>query len=123
MDDSTRPSAEFPLSQESVTVSRPTDSQMLVLAMSRTPAEGDAESARRLVQKMFRILESCMGSDAYFRVIEDGLIDGTLSHTDVLDLIQRIMQHDWDGDIAEEHAPADLTPEERAMIERMRSGG
>ena len=137
MDDSERMSAQFKLGERTLTVKRPTDAQMMVLLMSRKPTDGDVATATRLVEKVFRILENVAGTDVYYDVIEAGLINSEFTHTQVLELVSGVITHDWDApSVAEETAradryaktitdvplPGDLTPEERAMIERMRRG-
>lgn len=137
-----RMSAQFKLGERTLTVKRPTDAQMMVLLMSRKPTDGDVATATRLVEKVFRILENVVGADVYYDVIEAGLINSEFTHTQVLELVSGVITYDWDAPaVTEETAraaryerisdvqlpdvqlPGDLSPEERAMIERMRSGG
>ena len=144
MDDSERMSAQFQLGDRVLTIKRPTDAQMMVLMMSRRPTDGDIETATRLVQKTFRVLENVAGTDVYYNVIEDGLINEEFTHTQVLELVSKVITHDWTaptGDALQEaldreearqmryetvtdvQLPAYLSPQEIAMIERMRNGG
>lgn len=96
MDDSSRLRAEFPLgTTATVIVSQPTDGQLLVLALSRQPEAHDEKGSLRLVRRLLSVVEALMGPDTWDRVVEDGLVSGSLSVADLMELIQSIMQFEW----------------------------
>lgn len=121
MDDNT-PRAEFPIgdSGKTVILSRPTNEQMFLISLSRQPKS--ANESRRLVQRLFGVLEILAGEDQWYDLIEDGMLRGDFRPEDVIGLTQQVMKFDWpkEGQASEED-PAPAAPERPAP--RLVSGG
>lgn len=122
MDDNTTVKAEFPIgdSGKTVVVSRPTDQQMFLISLSRKPST-PAES-RRLIQRLFGVLEMLMGEEQWYDVVEYGLMRSEFAPDDVFSLARDIMNFEWPtgtDNISPDSAPA--TPERPAP--RLVSGG
>lgn len=112
MDDSPRPRAEFPLgTTATVIVSQPTDGQLLVLALSRQPEAHDEKGSLRLVRRLLSVVEALMGTDTWDQTVETGLVSGSLSVADLMELIQSIMQFEW-------KAPDPLPAPEQELVLR-----
>lgn len=94
--DDTRLQVEFPIrdSDDTFTVSRPTDGQMLVLGMSRQPAEGDTEALSNLTRRIFRVVEKVMGPDQW-STLEDRMIEGVYSVSQVLSFVHDVVSFGW----------------------------
>lgn len=112
MDDTTRIQVEFTVrgSDDTFTVSRPTDGQLLVLAMSRRPVEGDGEALARLTQRIFRVVEKVMGPEQW-GILEYRMIDGDYSVSQVLSFVQQVVAFDWAGAAAGEQLQETLDRE------------
>lgn len=112
MDDTTRIQVEFPIrdTDHTFTVSQPTDGQMLVLGMSRQPADGDTEAMARLTQRIFRVVEKVMGPEQW-STLEYRMIDGDYSVSQVLSFVQEVVSFDWSGAAAGEQLQETLDRE------------
>lgn len=93
-----------------IEVSRPTDGQMFVLALSREPSSGQEQL--RLVRRLMKVLESLTGTEQWDRVIETAMIDGSMTPFDLVGFAQTILQFDWSGDETVTEIPVDMTPGE-----------
>lgn len=95
MDDNTL-KVSFPLGDSTeVTVRQPTDGQALVLSLTRMPSESDVKAQHRVIQRIMRVVESLVGKEQWENVIEEGLLDGSLSVIELLELVQSIVTFDW----------------------------
>lgn len=97
MDDNTRLKVEFPVGEFTVVVEQPTPEQLFVLALSRQP-KTDQEQGR-LVGRVVKVMERLLG-DQWYDVIESGLIDETLTVTQMMELVGDVLQFEW-----AKHAP------------------
>lgn len=77
----------------SVTVSRPTEGQMFILAMSRETAEG--AERMRLIKRLIRVLETLTGPDQWDSVIETAMISGSVTPLELVDFAQKVFVFDW----------------------------
>lgn len=85
---------EFPVTDTvSVTVTRPTEGQMLALALSRKPEA--REDQMRLVRRLARILEALMGQEQWDDVFEGKMIAGEIPAQALSDLAQAVLSFDW----------------------------
>lgn len=85
---------EFPVTDTvSVTVTRPTEGQMLALALSRKPEA--REDQMRLVKRLARILEALMGQEQWDDVFEGKMIAGEIPAQALGDLAHDILTFDW----------------------------
>lgn len=95
MDDNTL-KVSFPLGDSTeVTVRQPTDGQALVLSLTRMPSQADVKAQHRVIQRIMRVVESLVGKEQWENVIEEGLLDGSLSVIELLELVQSIVTFDW----------------------------
>lgn len=87
---------EFPVTDTvSVTMTRPTEGQMLALSLSRK--SGNREDNFKLVQRIGRILEALMGPEQWDSVFEEGLISGEIPPQAFVQLANDVLQFDWSG--------------------------
>lgn len=113
MDDSTRLKAEFPLGDTlKIIALEPTPSQQLVLGLTRVPKDGDHEGILRLVRRLFGVIEALVGKDAWYDVIEDGLINGTISEMELVTFARDVMNFDWASHHKQQDRPAEDVPGE-----------
>lgn len=87
-----------------IEVTRPTDGQMFVLALSREG--GSLAEQTRLVRRLMNVLEALTGTEQWDRVIETAIIDGSMSPMDLVTFAQSIFTFDWSADETAE-APAE----------------
>lgn len=93
-----------------IEVTRPTDGQMFVLALSREG--GSLAEQTRLVRRLMKVLEALTGTEQWDRVIEVAVIDGSMSPMDLVTFAQSIFTFDWSADETDETAEA---PAERRV--------
>lgn len=96
MDDNTTLRAEFTIAGHTVTATQPTGEQLFVLQLTR-----QAQSAKegvRTARRLTMILESLLGTDQWDSVIERGLIDGSISVKQMMELAWSIFAHDWSAE-------------------------
>lgn len=118
MDDTARPTAEFTFAGNTLTIMEPTDSQRLVLALSKQPAENDTDGMARLVRRLASVLESLMGAKQWEDGIEEPMIRGEADPKEFTEFALRVITHDFRATVDE---PSDEpTPEELEMIRRVR---
>lgn len=84
-------------------VSRPTESQLFVLALSRQSADGGERL--RLVRRLMRVVEAVVGSSQWDDVIESRMIAGTLDPNDLVDFSQAVLGFDWAALAGAQEAP------------------
>jgi hypothetical protein len=94
MDDSTRLKAQFPLGDtgDTFVVMRPTEGQLLMLAISREPSTKD--DLGPLIRRMFSIMRKVMGAQEWQR-LEDAMIDETYTVTELLNFVQEVVTFRW----------------------------
>lgn len=113
MDDSTRLKAEFPLGDKlKIIALEPTPAQHLVLGLTRAPKDGDGDAIMRLVRRLFGVIEALVGKDAWYDVIEDGLINGTISEMELVTFARDVMNFDWASHHKQQDRPAEDVPGE-----------
>lgn len=105
MDDNT-PVVEFPFNGGYIAVKRPTDAQMMLLAMSRT-----TDDPTRLFRRVLSLLENLVGTDAWDG-IETGMMTGSVSVENLLQLLADVAKFKW-----EDLGKGQLTEEEPAPVE------
>lgn len=111
MDDTTQRAA-FPFGDTEVILTRPTDSQLFVLALSRTG--GSQADQERTVRRILRVVEKLIGPDAWADVVEEALIEGHATPEDLMRVVEALLKFDWNegetgpGPVA---APEPVTPE------------
>lgn len=118
---------EFPIGDQGVTLvlSRPTDAQLFVLALTRQPKTDDEKM--KAVQRIVRVLETLSG-DQWADVVEEGMITGTLTPLDLLGVVNDVIKFPWaeHAKTAEAEAALDSTavePEPVRPAPRVVSGG
>lgn len=91
MDDTLR--VEFPVGDtgHTVTVGRPGEGQVLVLAMA---ARSSHANNFQTISRVVRVAESLLGREQWL-VFEDLMIDGSVTVRDFLSLIEAILSFDW----------------------------
>lgn len=89
MDDNT-PVVEFPFNGDYIAVKRPTDAQMMLLAMSRT-----TDNPARLFRRVLSLLENLVGADAWDE-IENGMMTGSVSVESLLQLLADVAKFKWE---------------------------
>lgn len=96
MDDNTTLRAEFIIAGHTVTATQPTGEQLFVLQLTRQAqsAKEGVRTSRRLVA----ILETLLGTEQWDSVIEHGLINGTITVKQMMDLAWSIFAHDWSAE-------------------------
>lgn len=125
MDDTERteqPTAEFTFAGNTLTVRQPTDSQYLVLALTRQPAQSDREGMARVVRRLSTVLESLVGTQQWDDLIEGPMIRGDdgAGPKEFTDLVLRVVQHKYTP--AEPEPDDEPTAEELEMIRKLRAG-
>lgn len=87
---------EFPLNDsQSVTIGRPTEKQLFALSLLRRPGT-ETQDVHRFITHVVGFLESLAGPDEWNRVI--GLaLSGDLDPMELLQMIEEIVQFDWNG--------------------------
>lgn len=90
MDDKLK--VEFPVGDLKIVVSEPTEGQQFALALSRTSSDGDRT---RLVQRLLRVLESLVGPEQWYDVIETALIEGAMSPEQLVKLGGDVVSFPW----------------------------
>ena len=95
MDDDKKLKVSFPVGQTEVIVTQPTEEHFVVLALSHLPAAPDGKAIMRLVKRLTRVMEELLGRDQWDNVIEEGLISGTLTVSQLFDFVQEILRFDW----------------------------
>lgn len=92
MDDTQQLKAEFPLGDLKIVVSEPTPSQLFALGLSRKSSDADQA---HLVRRLCRVLEALTGPDQWYDVIEDGLISGEISPTQLIEMASAVLEFPW----------------------------
>jgi len=92
MDDTTQRAA-FPFGDTELILTRPTDSQIFALALSR--AGSDAETGRT-VRRVLRVLEKLAGPEAWESVVEEALIEGTVHPEELMRVAEELVKFQWD---------------------------
>lgn len=97
MDDNTpRLRAEFPLGGSlKIIASEPTPAQQLVLALTRAPKDGDGKAAARALRRLFSVMETLVGEDVWYEVIEDALITEQIDEGELVTFCQDVLSFDW----------------------------
>lgn len=108
MDDNTTLRAEFTIGDHKVTAAHPTGEQLFVLQLTRQAqsAKEGVRTARRLV----RILEALLGQDQWDSVMEAGLIDGSITVEQMMELAREIFGFNWSSLEAEPDVTTMSTP-------------
>lgn len=107
MDDNSRLKVEFPLGDLMVVVEQPTPEQLFVLALSRQPRTDQEQG--RLVTRVVRVMEKITG-EQWYDVIEAGMIDETITVTQLMDLVGDVLQFEWTKQDTPGPEPVDLGP-------------
>lgn len=108
MDDNTL-KVSFPLGDSTeVTVRQPTDGQALVLSLTRLPSRDDVKAQHRVITRIMRVMESLVGNEQWENVIEEGLLDGSLSVIELLELVESIVTFDWTLGVKEKAPPQEV---------------
>lgn len=108
MDDTQRDARLFEFAGRDVVVYRPTDGQMMALALTRQARDNGAMF--KAVRRMFAVLEACIDTDEYEQM-EDELITGRARPEDFTTLLENVVNCNWDD---EQSAPAEPDPEPEA---------
>jgi len=95
MDDTTQRAA-FPFGDTDLILTRPTDSQIFALALSR--AGSDAETGRT-VRRVLRVLEKLAGPEAWEGVVEEALIEGTVHPEELMRVAEELVKFPWDAPV------------------------
>lgn len=115
----------FPVGGTEVIVTRPTQEQIVVLALSKPPSKDDPKALLRLVKRVTGVMEAVMGSEQWDSVVEDGLICGTLKVSELFDLVQDVITFDWTLGVPQGGVPVEQehTAPEPKRGPRVVSGG
>lgn len=107
MDDNTTLRAEFTIAGHKVTATQPTGEQIFVLQLTRQ-AQSTKEGVRT-ARRLTMILESLLGTDQWDSIIEQGLIDGSISVKQMMELAWSIFAHDWSAEPKPEPETVNVT--------------
>lgn len=97
MDDNTpRLRAEFPLGESlKIIASEPTPAQQLVLSLTRAPKDGDSAGTARMVRRLFGVMEKLVGSDVWYDVIEEALIQESVNESQLVQFCEDVLSFNW----------------------------
>lgn len=96
MDDDKTLRVAFPIGEtgDTLTLKQPSPAQLLTLTMLKVPEGADTGAMFRMVQRLFRIIESLAGPDEWDR-LQDGMADESYSVEEVLQVVQDLVGFNW----------------------------
>lgn len=110
-DNETRPVVEFPFDGGYLAIKRPTESQMMLLAMSRA-----TDDPSKLIRRLLQMMEKLAGPEAWSQ-IEEKIMDEVLSIRDIVALLSDVAKYRWADLSKGPEAPAEVSPEGTGRVD------
>lgn len=113
MDDDKTLRVAFPIGEtgDTLTLKQPSPAQLLTLTMLKVPEGSGTGAMFKMVQRLFRIIESLAGPDEWDR-LQDGMADESYSVEEVLQVVQDLVGFNWkEADPGPDTPPGLILPE------------
>lgn len=115
MDDTKKLRAEFPLGDYTRVIARePSEQQALMLALTRVPKGATTEDQKRMVQRLFSLVETLVGTDVWYDVVELAVLTEKVTEAELMQFCTDILTFDWKAHRSDGAAPepAPVAPDE-----------